>query len=170
MEKRSRHESGGTKSDRAAPDTRPSSDFGGCPRETFSDPAQREYRDATRELYGPVLTRVIRTLGETRWKKSPHCCVLLTGGGSRNPHLAEYISELASDAGLRANVVDAPTVQDLIRQAREFPEPLQELGSEEVRRFEATQVWSERRERQPLARYDKFAVVGGMCALGGGRL
>lgn len=140
------------------------------PARDLSDPAQREYRDATRELYGPVLTRLIRTLGETRWKKSPHCCVLLTGGGSRNPHLAEYISELASDAGLRANVVDAPTVQDLIRQAREFPEPLQELGSEEVRRFEATQVWSERRERQPLARYDKFAVVGGMCALGGGRL
>lgn len=140
------------------------------PARDLSDPAQREYRDATHELYGPVLTWVIRTLGGTRWKKSPHCCVLLTGGGSRNPHLAEYISELASETGLRANVVDAPTVQDLIRQAREFPEPLQELGSDEVRRFEATQVWSERRERQPLARYDKFAVVGGMCALGGGRL
>lgn len=136
------------------------------PARDLSDPAQREYRDATRELYGPVLMPVIRTLGKTRWEKSPHCCVLLTGGGSRNPHLAEYISELASDTGLRANVVDAPTVQDLIRQAREFPDVLQELGSDAVRRFEATQVWSERRERQPLARYDKFSVVGGMWAQG----
>src|SRR5690606_20969399 len=106
------------------------------PARDLSDPAQREYREATRELYGPVLTHVIRTLGETRWKYFPHCCVLLTGGGSRNPHLAEYISEIASAAGLRANVRDAPTIQDLIRQAREFPEPLLELGSEEVRRFE----------------------------------
>lgn len=128
---------------------------------------QREYRDVTRELHSSVLGPLFGSLG-ARWRRSPHCCVLLTGGGSRNPHLAEYISELASDAGLRANVVDAPTVQDLIRQAREFPEPLQELGSEEVRRFEATQVWS-RRERQPLARYDKFAVVGGMCSLEIGR-
>jgi hypothetical protein len=140
------------------------------PARDLSDPAQREYRDATRELYGPVLTRVTRSLGGTRWKKSPHCCVLLTGGGSRNPHLAEYIIELASEAGLRANVVDAPRVEELIHLAREFPEPLQALESEEIRRFEATQVWSARRERQPLARYDKFAVVGGMSALGDGRL
>ena len=130
----------------------------------LSDPAQREYRDVTRELYGPVLTQVIRELGETRWKKSPYCCVLLTGGGSRNPHFKEYINELAIDVGLIATVVDAPLVQDLVRQAREFSNPLQELDSDAVRRFEATQRWSERRERQSFARYDKFAVVGGMLA------
>lgn len=134
-----------------------------------ADSAQREYRDATRELYGPVLTRVFRSLGATRWNKSARCCVLLTGGGSRNPHLAEYVGELASSAGLQTNVVDAPLLQDLIRQAREFPEPLHELDSEEVQRFEVAQAWSERRERQPFARYDKFAVVGGMLALTSGR-
>lgn len=133
----------------------------------LSDLGQLEYRKATRELYGPVLRPVIGSLRKTHWKKSQGC-VLLTGGGSRNPHLAEYVELLAKEVWLCANIMVAPVVQDLIRQAREFPEPLQELSAEEVRRFEATQLWSERRERQPLARYDKFAVVGGMWAVAGG--
>jgi hypothetical protein len=130
----------------------------------LSDPAQREYRDTTRSLYKLPLESLFTALG-ARWTKARYCSFLLTGGGSRNPHLADHVVELAGAAGLDVTVVDAPIVQDLIRQAREFPEPLADLDSPPIRRFEEAQLWSERRERQPLARYDKFAVVGGMCAL-----
>jgi hypothetical protein len=130
----------------------------------LSDPAQREYRDTTRSLYELPLKPLFTSLG-ARWTKARYCSVLLTGGGSRNPHLADHVVELAGAAGLDVTVVDAPVVQDLIRQAREFPEPLADLDSPPIKRFEEAQLWSERRERQPLARYDKFAVVGGMCAL-----
>lgn len=130
----------------------------------LSDPAQREYLDVTRELYEPVLKRVFQTLGESRWTGSRHCCVLLTGGGSRNPHLGQLVAELAAAASLDARVVDAPVVEELILQARAFPAPLRALDSQPVERFEITQTWSARRERHARARYDKFAVVGGMWA------
>lgn len=137
------------------------------PERDLSAAEQREYRDATRQLYGPVLSSLFGDLGGSRWKQSPYSCVLLTGGGARNPHLAEYVSELAA-AGLRATVIDAPTVMNLIAQARDFPEPLPDINSNEIRRFETTQAWSARRERQERVRYDKFAVVGGMWAQASG--
>lgn len=130
----------------------------------LSDTAQREYRGTTRALYERPLKRLFTALG-ARWTSTQYCSVLLTGGGSRNPHLADHVVELAGAAGLDVTVVDAPVVQSLIRQAREFPEPLADLDSPPIKRFEEAQRWSERRERQPLARYDKFAVVGGMRAL-----
>ncbi len=129
-----------------------------------TDLAQGEYRYATRELYQGPLFPLFQSLG-SRWHHARHCSMLLTGGAARNPHLAELVSELAGGVGLRVNVVDAPAVQELIRQARDFPQPLADLDSAPIQRFEAAQQWSERRERNPLARYDKFAVVGGMCAL-----
>jgi hypothetical protein len=130
----------------------------------LSDRSQRQYRDGTRQLHEQSLSRLFSALS-SRWKNARHCTVLLTGGGSRNPHLAEYVRELAVTDGFEVTVVDAPFVQDLIRKARDFRPPLVDLDSPPIKRFEEAQLWSERRERQPLARYDKFAVVGGMCAL-----
>lgn len=132
----------------------------------LTDPAQREYRDVTLALYERPLKPLFTALGN-RWTNSRYCSVLLTGGGSRNPHLADYVDALAKAEGLDVTVVDAPLVQDLIRQAREFPEPLADLDSTPVAQFEEAQLWSKRRESRPLVRYDMFAVVGGMCALGG---
>jgi hypothetical protein len=126
-------------------------------------PEQREYRSATRTLHERPLKSLFESL-EARWTRR-RCSVLLTGGGSRNPHFADYVVELACGAGLKATVLDARVVQDLIRRAREFPEPLAALDSPSITRFEEVQAWSERRERQARARYDKFAIVGGMCAL-----
>jgi hypothetical protein len=133
----------------------------------LSDPAQREYHDATRTLHERPLEPLFTSLGR-RWTNAPHCCVVLTGGGARNPHLAGQVVELAGAVGLDVAVVDAPVVRDLIQQARGFSPPLAELDSPPIARFEEAQHWSARRERQPLARYDKFAVVGGMCALESG--
>ena len=129
--------------------------------ENPADPQQREYIDATRALYEPDLRPLFDTLG-ARWKRPSACVVLLTGGGSRNPHLRDLVGELAAEAGLQPTVADAPYIQAMLGQARRFAEPLPELESPSVHRFEETQTWSERRERQPWARYDKFAVVGGM--------
>jgi hypothetical protein len=131
------------------------------------DRQQREYIDTTRSLYGPELTPLLRELG-TRWSRARASVVLLTGGGSRNPHLRDLVGELAAEAGLHPTVADAPYIQEMLRQARSFAEPLPELESSTIRRFEETQTWSERRERQPWARYDKFAVVGGMLVQGEG--
>ncbi len=125
---------------------------------------QREYRDVTRSVYERSLKALFEKLAQ-RWRGVRYCTVLLTGGGSRNPHFADFVPELAAEAGFDVSVVHAPFVQDLITQARKFPEPLPQLESAPVRRFEETQRWSDRRERQPWARYDKFAVVGGMWAL-----
>ncbi len=125
---------------------------------------QREYRDVTRSVYEPSLKPLFEKLAK-RWRGVRYCTVLLTGGGSRNPHFPDFVVELAAGAGFEVTVVDAPLVQDLITQARQFPEPLPQLDSAPVRRFEETKRWSDSRERQPWARYDKFAVVGGMCAL-----
>jgi len=127
----------------------------------LNDSQQKEYRDATRELYGPILQELFGALTKQYWKGS-RGAILLTGGGVRNPHMSEFVRDLADGGRLKANVVDAPLVQDLIRQVRAFPEPLSAINSDEIQRFEKTQDWSERREKQPLARYDKFAVVGGM--------
>lgn len=126
-----------------------------------NDPQQREYIEATRALYEPVLRPLFTALG-SRWRRSGESVVLLTGGGSRNPHLRDLVGELAAEAGLQPTVADAPYIQEVLQEARRFAEPLPELESASIRRFEETQAWSERRERQPWARYDKFAVVGGM--------
>jgi len=125
---------------------------------------QREYREVTRAVYGPSLRPLFETLAK-RLGGVRYCTVLLTGGGSRNPHFPDFVVELAAAAGFEVTVVDAPIVQDLIMQARQFPEPLAQLDSPPIQRFEETKRWSDSRERQPWARYDKFAVVGGMCAL-----
>lgn len=129
-----------------------------------SDAAQREYREVTREVYKPTLKVLFETLSK-RWRRGSYCTVLLTGGGSRNPHFPDFVVELAVGAGFEVTVVDAPLVQDLITQARQFPEPLPQLESAPIKRFEETKRWSDSRERQPWARYDKFAVVGGMLAV-----
>ena len=131
------------------------------------DPQQREYIAATRDLYEPELGSLLRDLG-ARWRRSRASVVLLTGGGSRNPHLRDLVGELTVAEGLQPTVADAPYIQEMLRQARLFPEPLPELESPTVHRFQETQTWSERRERQPWARYDKFAVVGGMLVPDGG--
>ncbi|MHB1955899.1 MAG: hypothetical protein ACYCOU_19385, partial [Sulfobacillus sp.] len=131
------------------------------------DPPQREYRDVSRRLYERPIRLVFKNLGE-RWKSARDCTVLLTGGGSRNPHFAEFVGEVASEFGLAATVVDARVVQKLIQAAREFPEPLHDLDAVCVRNFEEVQRWSETRERNEYARYDKFSVVGGMVTLGDG--
>ena len=131
------------------------------------DPQQREYIDTTRALYEPELGPLLRDLG-SRWKRSRASVVLLTGGGSRNPHLRDLVGELAAEVGLQPTVADAPYIQEMLHQARAFAEPLPELESTTIHRFEETQTWSERRERQPWARYDKFAVVGGMLVPDGG--
>jgi hypothetical protein len=134
----------------------------------LTDHAQREYHDASRALYSPVLTPLFDALGE-RWKDTQRCSVVLTGGGAKNPHYAELVSELAREAGLHVNVVDGPSLEYLLEQAREFSGPLPQLQSEVVRRFEKVQSWSNRREKVLTARYDMFAVVGGMLALEAGR-
>jgi hypothetical protein len=127
------------------------------------NPRQREYIEATAALYKPALRPLLTELGK-RWRSARSCVVLLTGGGSRNPHLSNLVGTMAAKAGLEPMVLDAPFIEEMLQQARRFPEPLPELDSSSVARFEQTQRWSERRERQPWARYDKFAVVGGMLA------
>lgn len=131
------------------------------------DPQQSEYIDTTRALYEPELGPLLCEIG-SRWKRSRASVVLLTGGGSRNPHLRDLVGELAAEAGLQPTVADAPYIQEMLLQARLFAEPLPGLESPTVHRFEETQTWSERRERQTWARYDKFAVVGGMLVQDGG--
>lgn len=128
------------------------------------DPQQHEYLEQTRELYSPAVGALAAVLGG-RWRGTKECVVLLTGGGSRNPHLRQLVGGLVADVGLDAWVVDGQDLEDSILAARAFPEPLPELSSPTVERFLTTQRWSERRERNVHARYDKFAVVGGMLAV-----
>jgi len=135
----------------------------------LSDRRQLQYREATRDIYHRDLDPVFSSL-QQRWKRGQNCSVLLTGGGARNPHFRDFVQELAQKKDLAAWVVDARGVQDLIDLARRFPEPLPGLESDEIRRFEAAQAWSDNRSRQPGARYDKYAVVGGMMASENGRL
>jgi hypothetical protein len=138
-----------------------------CETHRLTDKDQIEYREVTRTLCEPPLKPLFQALG-VRWKHAPHCFVLLTGGGARNPHLAELVSTLSKQEGIIATLVDADMVQGLIEQARVFPEPLSDLESPLIQRFEETQSWSADREQHRSARYDKFAVVGGMRVLEGG--
>jgi hypothetical protein len=125
---------------------------------------QREYRTVTRELCARPLGKVFDSLQE-HWPKGCPCTLIFTGGGSRNPHFIEIASELAQAAGLKAAAVDASATQGMLDLARTFPEPLAELESEPVRRFLAVQGWSP--EKNPDIRYDKYAIVGGMCGAAG---
>jgi len=124
---------------------------------------QCEYREVSTRLYRQALASLFTRLAE-RWENAPACCVLLTGGGSRNPHLGDYIAEALGSVHLQATVVDAFLLQNLIQEARAFPEPLADLDSPTILRFEETLGWSKRREQQELVRYDRFAVIGGMYA------
>ena len=125
---------------------------------------QREYRDVTRDLCAQPLGKVFDSL-KANWSKGCPCTLLFTGGGSGNPHLVEFASELAQAAGLQAAAVDAAATQGMLNLARKFPEPLAELESEPVRRFLAVQDWS--LEKNTDVGYDKYAIVGGMCGSAG---
>ena len=132
-----------------------------------NDKRQQEYINATRCLYEPDLRSLVAAL-YGRWQRSGPCIVILTGGGSRNPHLGEMIEALFSRNNLQSRIIDGPIIQDMLTRARRFPESLRGLEPVAVARFEQTQSWSERRERNRWAQYDKFAVVGGMLAIGAG--
>ncbi len=121
---------------------------------------QMEYRDVTRKRYEIPLKPLFEKLARL-WN---NCTVLLAGGGSMNPHLAEYVSELVGNLGIKVTVFNASDIQSLITEGRKFPEPLSELNSSVVKDFERTKGWSDRREQLSFIRYDKFALIGGMFA------
>lgn len=127
---------------------------------------QRAYREVTRTIYSTAISELARAIVR-RWRKggSPRCTVLLTGGGSRNPHFQELVAEQVADAGLEADVVDARGLHDLLDEARSFKQPLPDLASPSVKLFTTVHGWAlgEVQGSERMA-YDRYAVVGGLLA------
>jgi hypothetical protein len=130
----------------------------------FGGRSQRAYREVTRELCAPPIHALAEELGQ-RWAQggSRQCTVLLTGGGSRNPHFEELIGEQFAASGLEPLVMDARGLQELLDEARAFPHPLPELASPAVVLFSTVKGWTWVSGSERNA-YDKFAVVGGLLA------
>jgi hypothetical protein len=132
----------------------------------FGGRHQRAYREVTRTIYSAAVVELaISVAGRWRSGTRSRCTVLLTGGGSRNPHFQELVAEKVAEAGLEADVVDARGLQDLLDEARSFKHPLPELTSPSVNLFTTVHGWA-RGEIQGAERvgYDAYAVVGGMLA------
>jgi hypothetical protein len=132
----------------------------------FGGPQQRAYREVTRELCTRVVSELASALA-ARWARSSgsQCTVLLTGGGSRNPHFQELVADLLAEARLNADVVDARALQDLLVESRSFKPPLPELLSPPVELFTTVHGWAYDEERGATeSRYDKYAVVGGLLS------
>lgn len=132
----------------------------------FGGRQQRAYREVTRTIYSAAVGELASAIAQ-RWRKggSSRCTVLLTGGGSRNPHFQELVAEQVAEAGLEADVVDARGLQDLLDEARSFKQPLPDLVSPSVNLFTTVHGWAlgEVQGSERMA-YDKYAVVGGLLA------
>lgn len=132
----------------------------------FGGRQQRAYREVTHTIYSTAVSELASAIAK-RWKKggSSRCTVLLTGGGSRNPHFQELVAEQVAEAGLEADVVDARGLQSLLDEARSFKQPLPDLASPSVNLFTTVHGWAlgEVQGSERMA-YDKYAVVGGLLA------
>jgi hypothetical protein len=132
----------------------------------FGGRNQRVYREVTRSLYSAVLNGLASRLAN-RWRTrgSLRCTVLLTGGGSRNPHFHEMVAEKFAEVRLEPDVVDARRLQDLLVEARSFEPPHPELESAAVNLFTSVHQWAVAQTKgSEWMMYDKYAVVGGLLA------
>ena len=132
----------------------------------FGGRHQRAYREVTHTIYQQALTNLATAIAG-RWKnaRGARCTVLLTGGGSRNPHFQEVVADCLAGAGLEADVVDARGLQGLLDEARSFKHPLPALASTPVTLFSTVHGWALREVRgSERMAYDKYAVVGGLLS------
>ncbi|MFB8831993.1 hypothetical protein ACE0DR_28015 [Azotobacter sp. CWF10] len=132
----------------------------------FGGSQQEAYREATHFVYRQAVTDLASAIaGQWTRPHSARCTILLTGGGSRNPHFQELVAECIAQAGLEPDVVDARGIQDLLDEARTFKHPLPDLTSTPVTLFTTVHGWAlgeiQGSERMT---YDKYAVVGGLLA------
>lgn len=132
----------------------------------FGGRHQKAYREVTWSTYWQAVDDLAKDVAD-RWKVTPEAMgtVLLTGGGSRNPHFQELVAECFAEVGLEADVVDARGLHDLLDEARAFKQPLPALSSPAVNLFTTVHGWAlgEVRGAERMA-YDKYAVVGGLLA------
>jgi hypothetical protein len=132
----------------------------------FGGRRQKAYKDSTQTIYSPAVVDLANALAK-RWRSdgSSRCTILLTGGGSQNPHFQELVAGHIAEVGLEADVVDARKLQDLLDEARSFKHPLSDLASPSVNLFTTTHGWAldEVQGSERMA-YDKYAVVGGLLA------
>lgn len=127
----------------------------GRAHEAYREVTRHVYKDAIKELAGSVASR---------WKS---CTVILTGGGSRNPHLQELVFECMRQAGIEADVVDAQFLQELLNEASSFCTPLPALSALPIALFTTIHglALKELSGGSRYLAYDKYAVVGGTLAM-----
>lgn len=134
----------------------------------FGGRDQRAYHQATHQVY-EALVRALAQACAARWKpkRAVACTVLLTGGGSANPHFVKLVADCLAEAGLEADVMHAPFLQESIESARRYQHPSLSLTSPGVTLFTTVYDWSYDLEKNAGSKqhaYDKFAVVGGLIA------
>lgn len=131
----------------------------------FGGRDQIAYREITRTTYCPVIAELVTSCANRWSQKASTCTILLTGGGSQNPHFQELVNECVYNAGLIASVMDARGIQAILDEAKMFKQPLPELESPVLAMFSKVNSWASN-EVQGAGHmvYDKFAVVGGLIA------
>jgi hypothetical protein len=132
----------------------------------FGGRDQRAYREVTSAVYRETVRNLaLKTAASWKHNRSARCTVLLTGGGSRNPHFQDLVAESIGDARLEAEIMDARAIQDLLAKARDFKHPLPALDAPAVKRFSMVHGWALGKvQGADRMVYDKYAVVGGLLA------
>ena len=127
--------------------------------------SHKAYREVTRHVYKDAIKELASSV-TSRWES---CTVILTGGGSRNPHLQEFVFECMEQAGIEADVVDAQILQEFVNEASSFSTPLPGLGALPIALFTTIHglALKELSGGSRHLAYDKYAVVGGMLAMAG---
>ena len=130
----------------------------------FGGRQQRAYREASLNLYDSVISDILGVVARYwKGKNRSHCIIILTGGGSRNPHFQDVVSEKIAGAGLDTYIIDANYLYNTINQARNFKEPLPDLNSPSIKLFTDVHSWAQVQGAEYMS-YDKYAVLGGLLA------
>jgi hypothetical protein len=126
---------------------------------------QETYFACTVPVYEPVLRSIFGSCAR-KWTQSPQCSILLTGGGSQNPHFARLVAETAKQSGLDVLVRDAEDLGHLIERAHAHEDSTGALNHSNVKRFLEVVAWGYADQSRAKGEdYDRYAVVGGLWQL-----